>query len=264
MSQAQAEEVTEIEAKRRLLDIKSLDNPKALKLYRRFDGILILVLFTFLTLGIQIQFTLTAGDWDYWIDWRDRRWWPLISPFTLLLFIGAFTYGIWYRLRLPIIATAVTLLLCLVSWLSRYLNFVEFANFPMSFTFPSTYIGLAILLDCALAMTRSLVVSAMIGGGLFGALVYPLNWAFMAPYKVPVEFNGTLMSVADLMGYEYIRTTTPEYLRIIEESTLRTFGGSVTPLTAVFAGLCGIVIYAIFLYAGSWINGLDKYAKRIV
>ena len=264
MSEAQAETITDEEAKGRLLDVQSLDNPRAMKLYRRFDGILIIVLFTFITLGIQIQFTLTAGDWDYWIDWRDRRWWPLVTPITLLLFIGAFTYGIWTRLRLPIIATAVTILLCLVSWLSRYLNFYEFVHFPMSFTFPSTYIGLGILLDCALVMTRSLIISAFIGGGLFGALVWPLNWSFMAAYKVPVEFNGTLMSVADLMGYQYIRTTTPEYLRIIEESTLRTFGGSVTPLTAVFAGLCGMVVYMIFLYVGSWINGLDKYVKRIV
>ena len=264
MSEAQAETISDEEAKGRLLDLQSLDNPRAMKLYRRFDGVLILVLFTFITLGIQIQFTLTAGDWDYWIDWRDRRWWPLVTPITLLLFIGAFTYGIWARLRLPIIATAVTVLLCLVSWLSRYLNFYEFVHFPMSFTFPSTYIGLGILLDCALVMTRSLIISAFIGGGLFGALVWPLNWSFMAAYKVPVEPNGTLMSVADLMGYQYVRTTTPEYLRIIEESTLRTFGGSVTPLTAVFAGLCGMVVYMIFLYVGSWINGLDKYVKRIV
>jgi methane/ammonia monooxygenase subunit A len=72
-----------------------------------------------------------------------------------------------------------------------------------------------------------------------------------------------LMSVADLMGYEYIRTTTPEYLRIIEESTLRTFGGSVTPLTAVFAGFVSIVVYGVFLGVGAWINNLTNYVKRI-
>lgn len=264
MSEIQDKGLAAAETKARLLDLKSLDNPKAMKLYRRFDGIIILILFMFFILGIQIQFTLTAGDWDYWIDWRDRRWWPLVAPFSLLLFIAPFTYGIWARVRLPIMATAVTLLLCLVSWLSRYLNFYEFTHFPMSFVFPSTYIGLGILLDCALAISRSLLVSSVIGGGLFGALVYPINWSFMAPYKVPVEFNGMLMSVADLMGYQYIRTTTPEYLRIIEESTLRTFGGSVTPLTAVFSALCGMVIYMLFLWVGSWINGLDKYTKRIV
>ena len=142
MSEIQANGLTEVETKARLLDLKSLDNPKAMKLYRRFDGIIILVLFMFLVLGIQIQFTLTAGDWDYWIDWRDRRWWPLVAPFSLLLFIAPFTYGIWARVRLPILATAITTLLCLVSWLSRYLNFSDFTYFLLSFFFPSIYIGL--------------------------------------------------------------------------------------------------------------------------
>jgi len=264
MSETHTAEITEVETKARLLDLKSLDNPKAMKLYRRFDGIIILVLFLFIVLGIQIHFTLTAGDWDYWIDWRDRRWWPLVAPFSLLLFIAPFQYGLWARVRLPVAGTAVTTLLCLVSWMSRYFNFYEFTHFPMSFVFPSTYIALGILLDCSLVVTRSLLVSSVIGGGLFGALVYPLNWAFMAPYKVPVELHGMLMSVADLMGYQYVRTTTPEYLRIIEESTLRTFGGSVTPLTAVFSALCGMVIYMIFLWVGSRVNAMEKFTKRIV
>ncbi|MDF1832913.1 MAG: methane monooxygenase/ammonia monooxygenase subunit A [Porticoccaceae bacterium] len=264
MNETQASEITASENKGRLLDMKSLDNPRAMKLYRRFDGIIILVLFMFLVLGIQIHFTLTAGDWDYWIDWRDRRWWPLVAPFSLLIFIGPFAYGLWARVRLPIAGTVITLLLCVVSWVSRYLNFYEFTHFPMSFVFPSTYIGLGILLDCTLLITRSLLVSAITGGALFGALVWPLNWSFMAASKVPVELNGMLLSVADLMGYQYIRTTTPEYLRIIEESTLRTFGGSVTPLTAVFSGLCGIVVYGLFLWIGARVNQLEIFSKRIV
>jgi len=267
MSELQLEESRVKEAKEaraQILDMESLNNPAAMKLYRRLDGILILVLFTFLTLGIQIQFTLTAGDWDYWVDWKDRRWWPLVTPLTLLMPIGAFTYGIWQRVRLPIMATALTTLLCLVAWGSHYLNFYKFTYFPLTFVFPATYIGVGILLDCALVMTRSLVVSAFIGAGLFGALVYPLNWPLIAAYRTAVEFNGTLLSLADLMGYEYIRTTTPEYLRIIESSTLRTFGGSVVPLTAVFAGFVSIVVYAIFLWVGSYVNKLVAFAKRIM
>lgn len=245
-------------------DLSTLDNPVAMKYYRRFDGVIIIVLFLFLTLGIQIHYSLTAGDWDYWIDWRDRRWWPLVTPMSLLIFIAPFLYGVWKRFRLPIIATVITLLLCAVSWVSRYLNFEQFTNFPMSFTFPSTYIGIGLILDCTLLMTRSLIISAIVGAGMFGALIYPLNWPLFAAYRVPVEYGGMLLSVGDLMGYEYIRTTTPEYLRIIEESTLRTFGGSVTPLTAVFAGFCGIIVYSLFLCVGALVDKYAVYAKRIV
>lgn len=254
----------EKEARAQILDMESLNDPAAMKLYRRLDGVLILVLFAFITLGIQIQFTLTAGDWNYWVDWKDRRWWPLVSPLSLLVLIGAFTFGIWQRVRLPIIATAITVLLALVNWASHYLNFHQFTYFPMTFTWPATYIAAGILLDCALIMTRSIVVSAVIGAGLFGAIVYPLNWPMLAAYRVPVELNGMLLSIGDLMGYEYIRTTTPEYLRIIEHSTLRTFGGSVVPLTAVFAGFVSIVVYGIFLWAGSYVNKLVGFSKRII
>ncbi|HBC58677.1 MAG TPA: methane monooxygenase/ammonia monooxygenase subunit A, partial [Gammaproteobacteria bacterium] len=43
------------------------------------------------------------------------------------------------------------------------------------------------------------------------------------------SYDGNLLTVADLAGYQYIRTAIPEYVRIIEESTLRTFGEAVTP-----------------------------------
>jgi len=245
-------------------DLSVLDNPSAQRYYRRFDGILIVVLFSFLALGISIHYALTAGDWDYWIDWRDRRWWPLITPMSLMMFIAAFVYPIWKAFRLPIIATAVTTLLCLVSWVSRYFNFGQFTDFPMTFTFPSTYIGLGILLDCTLLLTRSLMVSAFAGPFLFGALIWPINWPLFAAYKVPVEYSGTLVSLSDLMGYQYIRTTTPEYLRIIEESTLRTFGGSVTPLTAVFSAFVAVVTYSLFLLLGAAIYNLaGRYVRRI-
>lgn len=246
-------------------DLSILTNPVARRYYRRFDGILIVVLFSFLALGVSIHFALTAGDWDYWVDWRDRRWWPLVAPVSLMMFIGGFVYPIWKVFRLPIIATAVTTLLCLVSWASRYFNFGQFTDFPLAFTFPSTYIGLGILFDTVLLMTRSLVISAFAGPFLFGALIWPINWPLLAVYKVPVEHGGTLLSLSDLMGYHYIRTTTPEYLRIIEESTLRTFGGSVTPLTAVFSAFLAVIAYSLFLMLGAALYNLaGRYARRIV
>jgi methane/ammonia monooxygenase subunit A len=212
----------------------------------------------------MLHFSLTAGDWDYWIDWRDRRWWPLVTPISLLMLMGAFTYSVWTRFRLPVIGTTITFMLALFSLLSRHYNFVEFANFPFSFTFPSTYIGLGILLDATLLMSRSLLLATVFGAYLVGVMMYPLNWPIIAAYKVPIEYAGTLHSVSDIMGFQYIRTTTPEYVRIIEESTLRTFGGSVTPLTAVFAGFVGILVFGVFLFLGIALDKAAVFAKRLI
>lgn len=242
----------------------SIYTPRELKYFRQLDAMLIFALLAFLGLAIMIHFSLTAGDWDYWIDWRDRRWWPLVTPVSILMLCGAFSYSVWERFRLPIVGTALTFMLAFASWISRYANFVEFTNFPLSFTFPSTYIALGLLIDAVLVMSRSLLITAVVGAFLFGALVYPLNWPIFAASKVPVEFEGQVHSVADMMGFQYIRTTTPEYLRIIEESTLRTFGNSVTPLTAVFAGFCGTVVYAIFLLFGAGLDKAGRYARRLL
>ena len=40
----------------------------------------------------------------------------------------------------------------------------------------------------------------------------------------PVEVANSQLTVADLFGFQYIRTGMPEYLRIIERGTLRTYG----------------------------------------
>ena len=245
-------------------DIKQLDNPAVYKYYRKFDMPIILILLFLIGLSVMLHYSLTAGDWDYWVDWRDRRFWPLVTPISLLILTGGFTYSIWARFRLPITATAVTLMLALFSWISRYYNFHVFTGFPLSFTFPSTYIGLGILLDATLVMTRSLLLTSVFGGILYGALIFPLNWPLFAAHFQPIEYKGILLSVADLMGYEYIRTTTPEYLRIIEESTLRTFGGSVTPLTAVFAGFVSTFVYGGFLMVGALIDRHAKSIRRLV
>jgi methane/ammonia monooxygenase subunit A len=47
------------------------------RLTRAYDY-LILVLVLFLFMGIfHLHMMLTVGDWDFWLDWKDRQWWPL-------------------------------------------------------------------------------------------------------------------------------------------------------------------------------------------
>lgn len=208
-------------------------------------------------------FTLTAGDWDFWMDWRDRRWWPLVVPFALIIVPAVFGTFMWQKFRLPIGTTLTVLSFLFVSWLSRYANFHAFAGFPLNFVTPSTFVGLAILIDCMLVLSRSYFITGFIGAFLFGLLVYPLNWPLFAPFRMPVDYHDTMLTVADLMGYQYIRTAIPEYVRIIEESTLRTFGEAVTPLTAVFAGFVTILHYYLWVWIGTLVSE-SRYLNRIL
>lgn len=201
--------------------------------------------------GISVfLFALTVGDWDFWMDWRDRRWWPLVTPFSLIVLPAVLGVFMWNKFRLPLGATFATLSFVAASWVSRYTNFHDFAGFPLNFVSPSTWVGLGVLIDCTLLITRSWFATGFVGAFLFGLLTYTINWPIFAPFRIPVEYNDTMVTVADLMGYMYIRTAIPEYVRIIEASTLRTFGEAVTPLTAVFAGFVTILNYYLWVWVG--------------
>ena len=148
----------------------------------------------------------------------------------------------------------------LLRWASAYLNFHVFAGFPMSFVWPSVFVPMAIILDCSLLLTRSVFLTGLGGAFMWGILIYPVNWPMLAGFHEPVNYNGEMLTVADLLGYEYIRTGLPEYVRQVERSVLRTFGDAVTPLTAVFAGFLSILVFYIFWMVGvvltrqSWVK----------
>lgn len=244
------------------IEAAALSGTERKRLYAQVDWVVIPVLVLILTAVLSFEFALLVGDWDYWIDWRDRRWWPLVTPLALTVLPGVFGYLLWSRFRLPLAGTLSILTLLASSWLSRYLNFHGFAGFPMNMVFPSSYVGLGLLVDCILLLTRSFFFTGLFGGFLMGLLVYPLNWPLIAPFMVPVEMHGTLMTVADTMGFQYVRTAIPEYVRIIEQSTLRTFGEAVTPLTAVFAGFLCILSLWFWYWVGS-LGVRAIWARRI-
>lgn len=206
---------------------------------------------------------VTVGDWDYWMDWRDRRWWPLVVPFIYIIFpavVGSFT---WNKLRLPLGGTATMLSFVLGAWLSRYFNFHQFAGFPLGFVSPSSYIAVGIVIDAILLLSCSYAITGFIGAFIFGAIPYAVNWPLFAAWHVPIDYYHTPVTVADLMGYEYIRTAIPEYVRIIEESTLRTFGEAVTPLTAVFAGFICILNYYLWVAVGSYLSE-SRWLRKLI
>ncbi len=229
----------------------------------QFDTLIIPLVVLVFAAVFSFHFALLVGDWDYWIDWRDRRWWPLVTPLAITVIPAVFGYFLWERLRLPLAATLSFLALGVAAWISRYLNFHLFANFPMNMVWPSTFIGLGLIIDCVLLLTRSWFWTGLFGAFAVGLLIYPLNWPLLAPFQVPVEIHGTMLTVADLMGFEYVRTAIPEYVRIIEESTLRTFGEAVTPLTAVFAGFLNIMNYWLWVWVG-YLAAKAIWLRRIV
>ena len=60
--------------------------------------------------------------------------------------------------------------------------------------------------------------------------------------------HGDSMTVADVMGFEYVRSQAPAYLRIVEEGHLRSFISQASYVTAVTAGMASI--------AGCWLGYL--------
>jgi methane/ammonia monooxygenase subunit A len=205
---------------------------------------------------------VTMGDWEYWVDWKDRRYWPLVPIVLMIIFPAALSAAFWTRFRLPIACTAVVLFYSLLRWASAYLNFHVFAGFPLSFVWPSVFIPMAIILDCSLVITRSVFLTGLSGAFMWGILIYPANWPMLAGFHEPINYHGEMLTAADLLGYEYIRTGLPEYVRVVERSVLRTFGDAVTPLTAVFAGFLSILVFYAFWMIGTVLSR-QMWVKKV-
>ena len=232
------------------------------RIYKTFDFLVIPIVFITIIGAIHIHFMLTGGDWDMWVDWKDRRWWVTVTPITLIFIPAALQYLFWEKFRLPFAATIACSALLIGEWANRVANFVGWAYFPLNMVWPAEIIPMALCLDAVLLVSRSLTVTGVVGAMVWGIIFYPANWALLAPFHVPIEYNGAMMSVADLIGYSYVRTGTPEYIRQIEEGTLRSFGESVTPVSAFFAAFVSVLAYFLWLAIGKWFAS-TSWVKRV-
>jgi methane/ammonia monooxygenase subunit A len=202
--------------------------------------------------GYHVHFMLVAGDWDFWSDWKDRRLWVTVLPIMAITFPAAVQAVLWWRYRIAFGATLCVLGLLFGEWVNRYFNFWGWTYFPINFVFPSQLVPGAIVLDVVLLISGSMQLTAVVGGLGFGLLFYPGNWPVMAPLHLPVEYNGMMMTLADLSGYHYVRTGMPEYIRMVEKGTLRTFGKDVAPVSAFFSGFVCIIVYFVWHFFGRW------------
>lgn len=220
------------------------------RISRQYDLVIVVIAFFVLTAAYHIHFMLLAGDWDFWIDWKDRQFWPTLTPVVAIMFPAAAQYFLWTKFRLPFGATLCVLGLIIAEWVVRILGFHGWAGFPFSLIFPATMIPGALVLDSVLLLTRSWLLTGIFGAWAFGLLFYPSNWPMIAGFHIPVESEGQVASVADMVGYTFVRSATPEYLRFIERGTLRTFGGHSAYLSAVFSAFLCMLVYYVWWFIG--------------
>lgn len=219
---------------------------------RKWDILLILVLLPAFAAIAHVTHMLIIGDWDFWADWKDRQWWPMLSPIVGIIIPATAQFALWRLLGIPGGATAATLMLVLAQWVSRFFTFHGWVYFPLAFVSPATMIPMGIALDVIFLLTRSFVMTSIIGGLVWGMLFQPANMAIFGAMWLPLNYHGELMTVADAMGFEYVRTQAPAYMRIVEEGHLRAFIGQIEIVTALTAG-----VGAIFFY---WIGyGIAKF-----
>jgi methane/ammonia monooxygenase subunit A len=205
---------------------------------------------------------LTIGDWDFWLDWKDREWWITLSPALTIVFCAALQGFFWKNYRLPIGATFAVLALLTGEWIVRISGFHTWSHYPINLVTPATFLAGALALDAVLLLTRSMLLTAILGAPLYALLFFPSNWTWLAAYHVPVELNDQVMTVADLIGYEYIRSGTPEYIRIIERGTLRTFGQHSVAVSSFFAAFLCSLVYFMWWFMGKAFSTVHYIKER--
>lgn len=238
-------------------------SPKAQKIARVLEWVIIPAVLLVIMGTFHLHAMLTMGDWDFWLDWKDREWWITVSPVVIITFCAALHNILWVNFRLPFGATFAILTLLIAEWVVRIVGFHMWSHYPINLVTPSTFFAGALAMDAILLLSRSMIITGVCGGMLFALLFFPSNWAWLAAYHVPVEANGLVMTIADLIGFEYVRTGTPEYIRIIERGTLRTFGQHSTAVSSFFAAFMCVLMYWIWWYIGQLFSTIKYFKGRL-
>ncbi len=243
---------------REILAVSELP-PEGAKLSRIWDWCVVAAVALLFMGAIHLHVMLTVGDWDMFIDWKDRQFWVLVTPVSMLMIPAALQAVFWHYFRLPIGMTLGAVLLLIATWITRYVGWHLWGYFPFTMGVPATMIAGALACDAILLIVRSSLLTSTFGGFLFALLFFPSNWASLAPYFVPIEHQGMVASVADMIGYVFPRSGTPEYIRMIERGTLRTYEGTTVWISSFFAG-----VICIFMHMLWWRIGLAFSTQRFV
>jgi methane/ammonia monooxygenase subunit A len=236
--------------------------PEQKRITRAIELIMVPAAFLITIGSFHIHAMLTMGDWDFWLDWKDREFWITVTPVLIVTFPAAVHYGFWNYFRLPFGATFCVTALLIGEWIVRWFGWQNWSYFPIQMVTPAYFYAGALCLDAVLLLTRSWLLAAVLGAWLFGLTFYGSNYAWLAYFHVPVEANGLVTTIADLYGFEYIRTANPEYIRIVEHGTLRTFGQHSASVSTFFTGFMCVLMYWIWWSFGAFFAN-PRYIERI-
>lgn len=231
---------------------------------RPWNFVIIVLLMVGGVVLMSASYSLLAGDWNFWTDWKDTTFWPLISAFASVFPLAAVQHVGWKLFRVP--TATVLAVTFMVVWLgSQPLGFQGLTHYPLNFTWPATVIPVAILLDVVLVLTRGKWIwTALVGGFAYGALFYVANYFLIAPFLQPVVKEASYLTLANLQGFTLHRSATPEYLRTVSVGGLHTFAGQVAVIGWVFTGTVCMVGYAIGVGLGHLIGvwPIDRFVGR--
>jgi methane/ammonia monooxygenase subunit A len=233
--------------------------PEGAKLSRIWEWFVVAAVALLFMGAIHLHVMLSVGDWDMFVDWKDRQFWVLVVPVSMMMIPAALQGVFWHYFRLPIGMTLGATLLLVATWITRVVGWHIWGYFPFTMGVPSTILVGALACDAILLIVRSSLLTATFGGFLVAFLFFPSNWPALASYFLAVEHQGMVASVADMIGYVFPRSGTPEYIRIIERGTLRTYEGSTVWVSAFFAGFVCIFMHMIW-----WQIGLAFSTQRFV
>src|SRR5208283_2848205 len=254
MAAAATTGMTAAERQKRL-ELRDLLDAKYQWIDRTWDAVFLITAAFVVGGAADITKLLFAGDWDFWTDWKDPQWWPVVTAFATIIIPSALQWIQWVAWRFPTGATYTCVCLFLASWVGRFFQWHIAEGYPLCFVWPISTVPAAIILDWLLMKTRSFVLTSLIGGPIWAILVWGFNYIPLAPYLQPAVFMHHVLTVSDVQGIAYIRSQTPEYMRHIERGALRSFLGETQYVSLVFGGSLAVVGYWIGQLIGRYLAG---------
>ncbi|BDG60505.1 methane monooxygenase/ammonia monooxygenase subunit A [Caldinitratiruptor microaerophilus] len=249
----------------RVEELRQLVNKKYRFIDRKWDLVFWVTAAFVVAAAADITKLLFAGDWDMWTDWKDRQWWMTITPFAMIIIPSALQYIQWAAWRFPTGATYTSVCLFLASWIGRWLQWKVLVSYPLNFVWPQSTILAGILMDWILLKTRSFVLTSLIGGMVWTLALWVGNYVPLAPFLQPVQFMGHVVTLADVQGIAYLRMQTPEYLRVIEHGSLRTFLQEAQYVAFAFGATLAIAGYWVGQFIGRYLAvwPIRRFLKQV-